>query len=113
VPELELLADSWQTKSKGKLNKDRSNLHEFNFHLTDEDTERVNSSEGLKCMYGYMKDMLEMLYRNNLVTVAESVYLDNGQFVQKLNSLKADRFMDMMTRGSRAAQGKEEVKSLL
>jgi hypothetical protein len=64
--ELERLADSRQTKFEGKPNKDGSNLHECNFHLTNEDPEGVNGSEGLKGMYDYMKDMLEMLYRNNL-----------------------------------------------
>jgi hypothetical protein len=67
----------------------------------------VNSSEGLKGMYDYMKDMLEILYRNNLVTMDESTHPGNGQFVQKLNRLEMDRFMDMITRGSNAAQERE------
>src|ERR1700733_3010523 len=67
----------------------------------------VNSSEGLKGMYDYMKDMLEILYRNNLVTMDESTHPGNGQFVQKLNRLEMDRFMDMITRSSHAAQERE------
>jgi hypothetical protein len=69
APELERLADSRQTKFEGKPNKDGLNLHEFNFHSANEDAEGVNGSVGLKGMYDHMKDMLQMLYRNNLVNV--------------------------------------------
>jgi hypothetical protein len=41
------------------------------------------------------------------VTVDESTHPGNGQFVQKLNSLEMDRFMEMITGGSRAAQERE------
>jgi hypothetical protein len=107
APELERLADSRQTKFEGTPNKDGSNLHEFNFHLTNEDAEGANGSVGLQSMYDYMKDILQMLYRNNLVTVDESTHPSNGQFVLNLNRLELDRFMDMITRGSRAAQERE------
>ena len=67
----------------------------------------MNGSDGLKGMYDYMKDMLEMLYRNNLVTVDNSSHPDNGQFVQNLNRLEIDRFIDTITRGSQATQERE------
>ena len=69
VTELERLADSRQTKFERKPMKDGSNLFGFTPNPLTGEVE-LNGGEGLRSMYQYMKEVLQMLYRNNLLHIS-------------------------------------------
>jgi hypothetical protein len=111
VGELERLADSRQTKFEGKPMKDGSNLWEFNRSPDTEEVEVVNGSEGLRHMYHYSKDVLEMLYRNNLVTIEENTANPTiEEMLRNLDQQQCHRLYDLLIRGCYSAAAYEAAR---
>ena len=99
VIELKRLADSRQTKFEGKPLKDGSNLFGF-YNNPVTDRIEVNGGDGLREMYDYMKDVLQMLYRKDLVRIDERIDPVTRQRTLIFNKTGMSRLIQILLHGA-------------
>ena len=99
VTELERLADSRQTKFEGKPLKDGSNLFTRTYNPVTGHSE-PNGSQGLREMYGYMKEVLTMLFQRCLVLVEDDLGTTNAVQQRRYVTYGRDRLENLLVGGA-------------